>query len=309
MSQINSFSQLRKNAANFEKLQSKLKDSKNGGKQERPKDNRFWRAQQDSAGNAKAVIRFLPETKGDSVELPFVKIYSYGFKNPATGKWFIEKSPKTLGLPCPITEANNVLWDSGSAEDVALAKSRKRKTKYISNIYVISDPANPENEGKVFLFEYGPAIFDLLTAAMQPEFDDETPIKVFDFWEGANFKLVITKKDGYANYDKSKFENIAPLKKDDEELEQIWLSQFKLSEFVDPSEFKSYDDLKKQLLKFEQSGQTKLNETLDEELKSEKEKSMKAVAEDVDLDLDSEDLNVLDDDLDDLESFKKLVEF
>ena len=208
-------------------------------------DERLWKPELDKSGNGYAVIRFLPAPEGE--ELPWVKLWKHAFQGP-TGKWYIENSLTTLsGGKDPVSEYNSQLWNSGLESDKEIARKQKRKLEYYSNIYVVSDSKHPENEGKVFLFRYGKKIFDKMMAAMQPEFEDETPINPFDFWEGANFKLKIRKVDGYWNYDASSFENVSPLSDDDAVLEDIYKKQYSLQEFLAPTNFKSYDELKKRL--------------------------------------------------------------
>ena len=206
-------------------------------------DDRFWRLEGDKAGNGTATIRFLPRVEGD--ELPWVKIFSHGFQGP-TGKWYIENSLTTLGENDPVGELNTTLWNSGSEANKEIARKQKRKLSFIANILVVSDPKHPENEGKVFLFKFGKKIFDKIMDKARPTFEDEKPVIVFDFWEGANFKLRMRKKDGYANYDESVFSEPAAIG-DDEDIVRIASEQHKLAEFLDRKNFKSYDELKKKL--------------------------------------------------------------
>ena len=207
-------------------------------------DERLWKPELDKSGTGQAVIRFLPAKDGE--ELPWVKVWKHAFQGP-TGKWFIENSLTTLNQKDPVSEHNSELWNTGLESDKEIARKQKRKLEYYSNIYVVSDPKHPENNGKVFLFRYGKKIFDKIMAAMQPEFEDETPINPFDFWEGANFKLKSRKVDGFWNYDKSEFDSVKSLSDDDGELDKIWNKQYPLADFHAPSNFKSYDELKKRL--------------------------------------------------------------
>jgi len=207
-------------------------------------DERLWKPELDKSGTGQAVIRFLPAKDGE--ELPWIKLWKHAFQGP-TGKWFIENSLTTLNQKDPVSEHNSQLWNTGLESDKEIARKQKRKLEYYSNIFVVSDPKHPENNGKVFLFRYGKKIFDKIMAAMQPEFEDETPINPFDFWEGANFKLKIRKVDGYWNYDKSEFDKVSALSDDDGELDSIWNKQYSLADFHAPSSFKSYDELKKRL--------------------------------------------------------------
>ena len=207
-------------------------------------DERLWKPTMDKTGNGYAVIRFLPAPKGE--DLPWVKLWNHAFQGP-TGQWYIENSLTTLGNNDPVSEYNAKLWNSGIESDKEIARRQKRKLSYYSNIYVVSDTANPQNEGKVFLYRYGKKIFDKVMEAMQPPFPDTDPINPFDFWEGANFKLKLRKVDGYWNYDLSSFDGSTKLLDDEDELENVWGSQYSLSEFTAPSNFKTYDELKTRL--------------------------------------------------------------
>ena len=206
-------------------------------------DDRLWKLEVDKGGNGYAVIRFLPAPDGE--DLPFVKLYSHAFQGP--GGWYIENSLTTLGQKDPVSEFNSQLWNNGTDAGKDTARRQKRKLTYISNIYVVKDPANPENEGKVFLYKYGKKIFDKLTAAMQPEFEDEEAIDPFDFWQGANFKLKAKNVAGYRNYDSSEFAATSALLKDDDAMEDIWKKEYSLAELVAADQFKSYDELKTRL--------------------------------------------------------------
>ena len=206
-------------------------------------DERLWKPSLDKSGNGYAVIRFLPAP--ESEDIPWAKVYSHAFQGP--GGWYIENYLTTIGQKDPVSEHNRDLWNSGNEADKDTVRKQKRKLSYYSNIYVVKDSTNPENEGRVFLFKYGKKIHDKILAAMQPEFEDETPINPFDFWEGADFKLKIRKLDGYWNYDKSEFDSVAPLLDDDDALEAIWKKQYSLAEFTSPASFKSYEDLERRL--------------------------------------------------------------
>lgn len=204
-------------------------------------DERFWKPELDKTATGYAVIRFLPAPENE--DLPWVKVWSHAFQGP-TGKWFIENCPTTSGGKCPVCEENSQLWNSGIESDKDIARERKRKISYYSNILVVSDPKNPQNEGKVFLYKYGKKIFDKIMTAMQPQFQDETPINPFDLWEGANFKLKISKVDGYWNYDKSSFESTTAVGPDDGARETLWGREYSLADFVSGDSIKSYTELK-----------------------------------------------------------------
>ena len=238
-----SFSNMKRNSqSSIEKLTQEV--TKITKSKESYKDDRFWRPEQDKAGNGYAVIRFLPTLEGEDV--PWARLFSHGFKGP--GGWYIENSRTTLGDKDPVSEMNTQLWNSGLESDKEIARARKRRLNYISNIMVVSDPANPQNEGKVFLYKFGKKIFDKINEAMQPEFADEEAINPFDFWTGANFRLKVRKVAGFVNYDKSEFESpSALLDGDDEKLEELWKTQYPLKEFTDATNFKSYEQLKAKL--------------------------------------------------------------
>lgn len=206
-------------------------------------DDRLWKPEVDKAGNGYAVVRFLPAPDGE--DLPWAKLYSHAFQGP--GGWYIENSLTTNGAKDPVSEYNSELWNTGIDSDKEIARKQKRKLSYYSNIYVVKDPSNPENEGKVFLYKYGKKIFDKVMSAMQPEFEDEEPINPFDFWAGADFKIKIKKVAGYWNYDSSEFARPGALLDDDDAMEAIWKKEYSLTEITSGDQFKSYDELKKRL--------------------------------------------------------------
>lgn len=207
-------------------------------------DDRFWKPEPDKAGNASATIRFLNTTEGD--ELPWVKLFTHGFQGP-TGKWYIENSLTTIGEEDPVGQLNMRLWNSGSDADKETARKQKRKLSYIANILIVSDPKHPENEGQVRLFKFGKKIFDKIMDKARPTFDDEEPVNVFDYWEGADFKLKMTKVEGYPNYDKSTFATPASIADSDEDILEIAHKQHRLSEFTDRKNFKTYEELARKL--------------------------------------------------------------
>lgn len=228
--------------SNYQSLASEM--DKMAKKSESYKDDRMWKAETDKTGNGYAEIRFLPAPDGE--DLPWARIWNHGFRGP--GGWYIENSLTTIGLKDPVSEMNSQLWASGSDDDKKIARDRKRKLSYISNILVVSDPKNPQNEGKVFLFRYGKKIFEKIQEAMNPQFQDEKPMNPFDFWNGATFKLKIRQVEGYTNYDRSEFAApSAMLGGDDAALEKLWKKEFSLKEFTDPKSFKTYEELKTRL--------------------------------------------------------------
>ena len=239
-----SFAALKKNSnSSFEKLTRELEKVANT-QQGSSGDDRFWKPEMDKSGNGYAVIRFLPAPEGE--DLPWAKVFSHAFQGP--GGWYIENSLTTINKSDPIGELNRELWNSGRDSDKEIARKQKRKLSYYSNIYVVRDPLHPENEGQVFLYKFGKKIYDKIIGAMQPEFEDETPINPFDFWQGADFKLKIKKVAGYWNYDSSEFASVSTLGNyEDSQLEEIYSKTHSLSAFTDASNFKTYEELQKRL--------------------------------------------------------------
>ena len=237
-----SFATLKKSSGKFDELQAEL-EKINQPVTNSFDDNRFWKPELDKTGNGYAIIRFLPQPEGE--ELPWVRLWSHAFSGP--GGWYIENSLTTINKTDPVSEYNTELWNSGIESDKDTARKQKRILKYYANVYIVSDSKHPENEGQVRLFKFGKKIFDKITEAMNPAFDDETPLNPFDLWKGADFKLKIRKVDGFWNYDKSEFATTKVLLDDDAKLEKIYKAQHSLKAFVEPTEFKSYDELKEKL--------------------------------------------------------------
>jgi hypothetical protein len=241
---MTSFANLKRNSGNLDKL-AKAIEQLNSAETSNDKDN-FWKPEVDKAGNGYAVLRLLPSPAVDGDDgLPWVKVFDHGFQGP--GGWYIENSLTTLGQKDPVSEYNSQLWNSGIEANKEVARKQKRRLSYICNVYVVEDPKNPDNEGKVFLYKFGKKIFDKINEAMNPQFEDEKAVNPFDLWEGANFKLKIRNVEGYRNYDKSEFASPSALFDDDEKLEAVWKKEYSLKEFLDPSKFKSYDELKGRL--------------------------------------------------------------
>ena len=241
---LTDFSSLKKNRSKtLDKLNSQLEKISSKSYSD-PNAGKFWKPTRDKAGNGFAVIRFLPASKGE--EMPFVRIWDHGFQGP-TGLWYIENSLTTMNQDDPVSEFNSKLWNSGVETDKEQARKQKHRLKYTANVYIVKDPGNTENEGKVFMYQFGKKIFDKLNDLMNPTFEDEEPTNPFDLWEGANFRLKIRQFEGYPNYDKSEFDPATPLSEDDAELERVWGEQHPLQELVSESNFKTYTELKTKL--------------------------------------------------------------
>ena len=245
---MSNFESLKRNRSSLEKLtkaiEATTQSTTESGSRE---DTRLWQPTVDKAGNGMAIIRFLPAPAVDGEDaLPWVRVFSHGFQGP--GGWYIENSLTTLNQKDPVSEYNSTLWNSGIEANKEIARKQKRRLNYVANVYIVSDPSNPENEGQIKIYKFGKKIFDKITEAMNPEFADETPVNPFDMWEGANFKLKIRNVEGYRNYDKSEFaEKSALLDGDDAKLEALWKQEYSLKEFLDPKHFKPYEVLKARL--------------------------------------------------------------
>lgn len=237
-----SFNKLKKERASIADLATKLQ---NQGKKTYEKDDRFWYPERDENGNGYAIIRFLP-APGEEASA-YVQTFRHGYKGP--NGWYIEDCPTTIGDKCPVCEANSVLYDTLGKEKASQIVSgkngRKRQMQYVANIYVVSDPETPDNEGKVFLYKFGAKIFDKIKSAVSPEFKDETPLDPFDLWEGANFTLKIRKVEKQVNYDSSSFGEVSQLLKSDKDMEKVYDAEYSLEELIAPEKYKSYDDLTK----------------------------------------------------------------
>ena len=242
-----SFENLKRNrSSSIEALTKAAESVKGGGSKESYADDRFWKPAVDKSGNGYAVIRFLPAPVGE--ELPWIRFWDHGFQGPG-GLWYIENSLTSINQQDPVSEMNTVLWNSGRDTDKAIARDRKRRLHYVANIIVVEDPTNPDNNGKIKLYKFGKKIFDKIMDVMQPEFADEDPVNPFDFWEGADFKIKIRKVEGWTNYDKSEFSKVKAVSTDDAKLESIYNDLNSLQEFLEPKNYKTYDELKNRLNK------------------------------------------------------------
>jgi len=229
--------------ASLEKLRAAMESAStpNSGEKKSYNDDTMWKPELDKTGNGFAVVRFLPTPEGE--EMPWVSYFDHGFQGP--GGWYIEKSLTTLNKKDPVSDYNSQLWNTGVEANKEIARKQKRRLHYVSNVYVVSDPKNPDNEGKVFKYRFGKKIFEMLKEAISPAFADEQAINPFDIrGEGANFKIKIRRVDGYWNYDKSEFDSPAPLFAEEDKLEEVVSSLHSLSAIIAPEEFKSYEELK-----------------------------------------------------------------
>jgi hypothetical protein len=235
-------SEMKKSRSNSTDFLKKVLDNANPSKKQYENDDEtFWYPDLDKTGNGEAIIRFLPAPPDE--ELPFIRLFTRGFKGP-TGSWYIENCRSTINENDPVGEYCTQLWNTGIEADKASARVMKRKLTFISNVYIVRDKLNPQNEGKVFRYRFGAKIFEKINSSANPSFEDDQAIDPFNLWDGANFRLRIKMKDGYRNYDDSKFDSPSPLFNDDDKIDEIWKQSHSLATFVTPDKFKSYDELK-----------------------------------------------------------------
>ena len=239
-----SFAELKRNRTDLSKLVEQAKETTGTTNTRQSDDPRFWQPTRDKAGNGYAVIRFLPGSADAAT--PWIRYWDHAFKGP-TGQWYIEKSLTSIGQQDPLSELNSKMWNSGVESDKGIVRQRKRNLRYVANVLIVSDPSNPENEGQVKLYRFGKKIFDKIMDSMQPQFPDETPVNPFDMWEGADFTVKIRKVEGYPNYDASSFKSPAAVPGSDDELEALYNKQHELGEWTDPTNYKTYDELKARL--------------------------------------------------------------
>ena len=179
-----SFASMKSSRVNeLEKLKTQMEKNNNQGSND---SDLYWKPERDKAGNGQSIIRFLPAAEGETT--PWITYYDHWFQGP-TGQYYVEKSLTTIGQDDPVSEYNSKLWNSGIDSDKEVARKQKRRLHYVANILVIKDFANPENDGKVFLYRFGAKIFDKIKDAMNPVFDGDTPVNPFDFWDGADFHI------------------------------------------------------------------------------------------------------------------------
>lgn len=223
----------------------KLKQAvKTAGNENANNDEGYWKLTTDKAGNGSAIIRFLPAPPPEA--LPFTSFYRHAFQGP--NGWYIELSRTTTGDNDPVGDFNSRLWATKNEQLQDQVRKQSRKQTYVSNIYVVQDKGNPENEGKVFLYRYGKKIFEKIKKAIEPEYEQDVPFDPFHVLEGANFRLRQKKQAGFPNYDDSVFESPSPLLKGDEAAILSLLDKLRsLTDIVSPDKFKPYDELKKKL--------------------------------------------------------------
>ena len=230
-------------SASLDKLRAAMETASPAqGEKKSYNDDTMWKPELDKSGNGYAVVRFLPTPEGE--EMPWVSYWDHGFQGP--GGWYIEKSLTTLNKKDPVSEYNTTLWNTGIEANKESARKQKRRLHYVANVYVVSDPKNPDNEGRVYKYRFGKKIFEQLKEAISPAFEDESAINPFDLREGANFKIKIRKVDGYWNYDKSEFDSTSPLG-DEAMINSVFSQVHSLNEVIAPSEFKTYEELKEKL--------------------------------------------------------------
>jgi hypothetical protein len=292
-----------------EKLVEKFNKMDEGSSRE--EDTRIWTPKMGKSGTGEATVRFLPGGGGHD-EDAYVEVYSHAFKG-STGKWLIEGCPTTIEETCPICDENRKLWAEGKEGIVRGdddSPGRKRKLSYYSNVYIIDDPVNPDNNGKVKIYKYGVKILDKIKLAQNPTSKRKKALDVFDMFKGADFNIVINKKMKYWNYDDSEFLDSEPLLDGDEDkLEEIYNSLYDLTEFTNPKNFKSSEELKARLNLISGYGPNSSTKKPDPELESEMDEDYSNVKSKTASILSNDDDDDDDEDNEDyLARFSKLAE-
>ena len=223
-----------------------------GAEKKNFKDDRFWSLSRDENDNGGAIIRLLPDPTG----VPFIQRYSHAFQSfdklKNQKRWYINISPQTVNLPCPAADLWSAIYGLGTDEAKLEAKNFSRKIKFLTNILVIKDPANPANEGKIFLWEFGTKLKDKFMAALNPTENEramgEEPKQLFNPLNGCNIKLKIAKVAGYLNYDGTEIMPVSSAYPDAETAKsEILEKAHKLEEFQKPENFESYEELKSKM--------------------------------------------------------------
>lgn len=232
------FKSFKKGKGKLEKSVAKMKDQNPKFK----KDERFWLPTKDDTGSSNALIRLMPQP--DIEQPPTISFFQHGFKEK--GKWFIENCPSTFAEPCPVCEHIQPYWDEDTEEASNYARRYSRTKQFICNILVIKDLIKPDNNGKVKLFKFGIKIYEKIEEKIFPESELDTPVQIFDPWEGVAFKLKLRQKASRNNYDNSEFaDNAGPVAPNDEELEVIFNQLVDLNEFLARDKFTSYEKMAK----------------------------------------------------------------
>lgn len=303
---------------NWDKIANTIKEQEEKTSHKKTIDIRFFKPKRKEDGTGDYVIRFLPSIDTD---LPIITKYFHNFE--IGKKYFMHDCPVTIGEKCPIDDYASEQWNSGTDKDTQdYAKKFWKKNTYISNILIVRDEQHQENEGKVFLWEFGKQIFDKIEAQKAKIIKRggsavDAVKKIFDYYEGTNFGVTIKTKTipswngagnvDVPNYEDSAFEDSAVIG-NDEFIEKIHNALYKLSEFVDVKKFKSYAELKMELDKFLiKIGRIKdTNEAksgLNEALKESNDKAMKVLTVETPIvdnkpetSIEVPDLNIIDDD-------------
>lgn len=149
-------------------------------------------------------VRLLPFAKDPSKT--FFHYYQHGWNSFATGQYTSAISLQTFGERDPIAEERYKILRTGSEEEKEKAKAIVRSEKWLVNVYVVNDPVNPENNGKVKMLRYGKQIHNIITDAIEGEDAAELGPRIFDLGpNGVNFRVKVEKQGDFPTYVSSKF--------------------------------------------------------------------------------------------------------
>lgn len=212
-------------------------------------DDRFYKLKRDENGNGAAIIRFLPDPNMKLLQQLY-RINCNGQKG-AERRWVSELSPQNINQPDPFHKMWADLWQAGKKEE---ARQFARQTRFYTNILVIKDPAEPANEGKVFLLDLSQSLKLMLENAMFPSDADRAlgaePKALFNPLQGHNFKLVSSKAaTGFITYEKSSVVDAVTSVFDSKEEAVTFIKEncYPLDDFLKPEAYKSYEELQEKL--------------------------------------------------------------
>lgn len=212
-------------------------------------DNRFYKLTKDKEGNGGAIIRFLPDRNRNMIQ----QVYKINTTIEKNGKkrFVNELSPNTIGAPCPFQEKWQELWNAGDKDE---SKKFGRAIRFYTNIKVIKDPANPANEGKIFLLDMSGTMKDKIQKIVNPSQADrdlgQAPKELFNPIKGNSFRLVSKKgSNGMINYDSS--EALSDITSIYDSVEAAFAdikeNTHDLAEFKKPETYLSYEKLQDKL--------------------------------------------------------------
>lgn len=186
-------------------------------------------------------VRLLPNVKDPSKT--FFHYYSYGWNSFTTGQLVTVVSPTTWNQRDPIAEERYRVLRNGTEKEKEKALAIKRRENWLVNVYVINDPVNADNNGKIKLLRFGRQLHKIIMDAIEGEEAAELGPRIFDLSpKGCNLRIKVEKQGDYPTYVSSKFSTPKEIEGLEEaEFKKIYNGAFDLESYVS---VKSYDELK-----------------------------------------------------------------